>query len=110
MSKFITVDEGLWDKLEADNKRLTKMVDDICYTAKSRKIKMHKYRDVLKSIGSWSQELQDRAAEMKTEGMMWRGCVAEANAALERGGDAVEGRERVYPEGYLEGLKGKDDE
>ena len=109
MSKLITVHESEWDRLESQVEHLNKIVTDITYTAKARKEKMHKYRDVLKSIGSWSQELQDRAAEMKTEGMMWRGCVAEANAALERGGDAVEGRERVYPEGYLE-MKGKENE
>jgi len=102
MSKIITVHESEWDKLEAEIVRLNKLVDDITYTAKNRKEKMHKYRDTLKSIGSWSQELQDRVAEMKSEGMMWRGCVAEANAALERGGDAVEGRDRVYPKGYIE--------
>lgn len=86
----------------AEVERLTKLVDDIAYTAKNRKKKMRRYRDTLKSIGSWSQELQERAKETKCEGALWRGCVTEANAALERGGDAVKGRERIYPDGYFE--------
>ena len=132
MSKFITVDEGLWDKLEAENKslkesidtgircmeqrnealaeveRLEKLVNDISYTAKNRKKKMHRYRDALQDIGNWTQETQDTMEEQGTLFViaMWRGCVAQANAALELGGDAVEGRERVYPEGYVEKERG----
>lgn len=102
MSKLITVHESEWDKLE-------KMVEDITYTAKNRKKKMHLYRDALIEIGHWTQETQDSAKELDSEGAMWRGCVAQANMALEEGGDAVDGRDRVYPEGYLE-RKGKDNE
>ncbi len=80
------------DRLEwtiADNvkkaieiERLNKLVDDIAYTAKNRKKKMHKYRAALRDIGNWSQEIQD-AAEKDGAGLaMYRGCVALANLAL----------------------------
>jgi hypothetical protein len=98
MSKLITVHESEWDRLE-------KLVEDITYTAKNRKKKMHLYRDALIEIGHWTQETQDSAKELDSEGAMWRGCVAQANMALEEGGDAVDGRQRVYPEGYLERKK-----
>ena len=70
--------------------RLDKLTDDIAYTAKKRKEKMHLYRDALQDIGKWSQEVQD---EIEKAGLdhaicMWRGCVAQANMALEEGGDA----------------------
>ena len=125
MSSYITVSESEWDKLEADNKslrevvdtgircmeqrneavaeveRLEKLVDAACYTAKNRKKKMHMYRDALIDIGTWSQESQDWTENTKNGLGMWRGCIAVANMTLERGGDAVEGRETVYPKGYL---------
>ena len=82
--------------------RLNKLVDDISYTAKNRKEKMHLYRDALIEIGHWTPETQESAIESNAEGAMWRGCVAQANMALEEGGDAVDGRQRVYPDGYLE--------
>lgn len=101
MNRLMTVHESEWDKLEDEIKRLNKLVDDISYTAKNRKKKMHLYRDALIEIGHWTQETQDSAIELNVEGAMWRGCVAQANMALEEGGDAVDGRQRVYPEGYL---------
>ncbi len=112
MSNIITVHESEWDRLEAENKsfreavvtgvrcmeqrnealaeikRLEKIVDDVCYTAKNRKRRMHKYRDTLRSIGSWSQVKQDQAESMENGSlMMWRGCVAEANLILKEEGD-----------------------
>ena len=104
MSKLITVHESEWDKLEAEIKRLNKLTDDIAYTAKKRKEKMHLYRDVLISIGKWSQEVQDELEKVDVAHAisMWRGCVAEANGALEKGGDAVESRDPVYLIGYHE--------
>lgn len=102
MSKLITVHESEWDRLE-------KLVEDLTYTAKNRKKKMHLYRDALVEIGHWTQETQDSAKELDSEGAMWRGCVAQANMALEEGGDAVDGRDRVYPDGYLEN-KGEESE
>lgn len=101
MSKLITVHESEWDKLEAEIKRLNKLTDTIAYTAKKRKEKMHLYRDALIEIGHWTPETQESAIESNAEGAMWRGCVAQANMALEEGGDAVYGRQRVYPDGYL---------
>lgn len=82
--------------------KLEQLVENISYTAKKRKEKMHLYRDALISIGKWSQEVQD---ELEKAGLphaisMWRGCVAEANGALEEGGDAVKSRDPVYPIGY----------
>jgi len=109
MSKLMTVHESEWDKLEDEIKRLNKLVDDISYTAKNRKKKMHLYRDALIEIGHWTPETQESARELDSEGAMWRGCVAQANMALEEGDDAVEGRVRVYPEGYLE-RKGENNE
>ena len=91
----------------AEVERLEKLVDDVCYTAKNRKKKMHMYRDTLISIGSWTQVTQDDVEKHDAGIMMWRGCSAEANMALERGGDAVEGREKVYPKGYLKLGEGK---
>lgn len=64
--------------------------------------KLELYRKALVEIGYWTQEAQDVAKEMNSEGALWRGCVAQANMALEEGGDAVEGRFRVYPEGYFD--------
>ena len=64
--------------------------------------KLELYRKALVDIGHWTQETQDAAKELNSEGAMWRGCVAQANMALEEGGDAVEGRLRIYPEGYFE--------
>lgn len=96
---------GIADEIE----RLEKLVVDITYTAKNRKKKMRKYRDALIEIGHWTQETQDSAIELNVEGAMWRGCVAQANMALEEGGDAVDGRQRVYPEGYL-AMKGINNE
>lgn len=66
----------------AEVERLEKLVDDIAYTAKNRKKKMHKYRDALRSIAKWSQEIQDQAEKQNAGIMMWRGCVAEAKQAL----------------------------
>lgn len=63
--------------------RLSKLVKDIAYTAKSRKKIMHKYRDALRSIGNWSQKVQDSVEKREAGILMWRGCIAEANAALE---------------------------
>ena len=89
------------NKAYAEVKRLEKLVDDISYTAKNRKRRMHKYRDVLRGVGNWSQVKQDEVEKLEGGGiMMWRGCVAEANMVLEKEGDAVKGRERVYPDGY----------
>ena len=84
-----------WVEIE----HLTRLVNEIAYTAKNRKKKMHRYRDTLRSIGKWTQETQDECekAGLSSAICMWRGCVAEANMALERGGDAVEGREKVLP-------------
>ena len=88
----------------AEVEKLEQLVEDISYTAKNRKKKMHLYRDALQDVGKWSQEVQD---ELEKVGVahaisMWRGCVAVANAALEQGGDAVKGRDPVYPIGVLE--------
>lgn len=112
MNKIIAVHESEWDRLEAENKvfreavvtgvrcmeqrnealaeikRLEKIIDDVCYTAKNRKRKMHKYRDALRSIGNWSQVNQDEAESIdKGCLMMWRGCVAEANLVLDEEND-----------------------
>lgn len=77
------------DTAYAEVARLEKLVNDISYTAKKRKEKMHGYRDTLRSIGKWSQATQDEveAAGLITAIMMWRGCVAEANRALEKEND-----------------------
>ena len=68
----------------AEVDRLTKLVDDITYTAKKRKKKMHKYRDALRTISTWTQELQDEAEKLGPEAciMMWRGCAAVAITTL----------------------------
>ncbi len=72
----------------AEVERLNKIVDDVCYTAKNRKRRMHKYRDTLRSIGNWSQVRQDEAESIEKGClMMWRGCVAEANLVLKEEGD-----------------------
>lgn len=68
----------------AEIERLEKLVDDIAYTAKNRKKRMHKYRDALRVIETWSQEVQDEAEHLGITAciMMWRGCIAVATVAL----------------------------
>ena len=82
--------------------KLERLVENITYTAKKRKEKMHLYRDALIDIGTWKQETQEWVEETNNGLGMWRGCVAAANAVLEKGGDAVEGRDPVYPIGVHE--------
>ena len=48
-----------------------------------------KYRDTLRSIGQWSQQIQDLAEKTDSGIMLWRGCVAEANQALKDEGDGT---------------------
>ena len=56
MGKLMTVHESEWNKLEAEIKRLEKLVDDIAYTAKNRKEKMHLYREQRETMywSGWS--------------------------------------------------------